>query len=188
MRVAVVGTGISGLASAWLLNRKFEVHVFEKLGRLGGHAHSVVTQRQGRALHLDKGFIVFNRDNHPTLTRLFDLLKVSSQEADMSFAVRCECCDLEYSGRGPLSLFAQRRNLLRPAMYRMLADILQPLSGRALRSPQRKVFHVSPFIEMEDVGYDWVITPPGDTLTVHIDEFRQGRNSSTPRSTCNVGP
>ncbi len=123
MRVAVIGSGISGLGAAWLLDRKHDVHLFEARERLGGHAHTVELEAGGRRLALDTGFLVFNRENYPNLTRLFDHLGVDSQETDMSFAVRCERCDLEYSGTGVGSLFAQKRNLVRPSYYRMLADI-----------------------------------------------------------------
>jgi predicted NAD/FAD-binding protein len=125
MRVAVIGTGISGLAAAWLLNRRHEVHVFEKQPRIGGHSHTVSVEYDGRFLPLDTGFIVFNELNYPYLTRLFDLLSVPSQESDMSFAVRCERCDLEYNGRNLASLFAQPINVMRPAFYRMLLDIVR---------------------------------------------------------------
>jgi predicted NAD/FAD-binding protein len=125
MRIAVIGTGISGLAAAWLLNRRHEVHVFEKRPRVGGHSHTVIVEHDGRRLALDTGFIVFNRVNYPYLTRLFDLLSVESQETDMSFAMRCERCDLEYNGRSLSSLFAQRANVVRPAFYRMLLDIVR---------------------------------------------------------------
>jgi predicted NAD/FAD-binding protein len=123
MRIAVIGTGISGLASAWLLNQRHEVHVFEARDRVGGHTHTIKVDRGGRELALDTGFLVFNRVNYPNLSRLFDRLDVPAQETDMSFAVRCERCDLEYSGHNALSLFAQKRNLFRPGFYRMLVDI-----------------------------------------------------------------
>lgn len=123
MRIAVIGTGISGLAAAWLLNRRHEVHLFEKRPRVGGHSHTVTVEHDGRPLSLDTGFIVFNELNYPNLTRLFELLSVPSQDSDMSFALRCERCDLEYNGRNLSSLFAQRRNVIRPTFYRMLLDI-----------------------------------------------------------------
>ncbi|MGD8700693.1 MAG: NAD(P)-binding protein [Gemmatimonadales bacterium] len=123
MRIAVIGTGISGLATAWLLNRRHEVHVFEKQPRVGGHSPTVVVERAGRRLPLDTGFIVFNRTNYPYLTKLFDVLSVPSQETDMSFAVRCDRCDFEYNGGNLAGLFAQKRNFARPGFYRMLFDI-----------------------------------------------------------------
>ncbi|NIR43718.1 MAG: NAD(P)-binding protein [Gemmatimonadetes bacterium] len=123
MRIAVIGTGISGLGAAWLLRRRHEVHVFEARDRLGGHAYTVEVSEGGRRLGLDTGFLVFNEDNYPNLTRLFEHLGVESRETDMSFAVRCERCDLEYSGLSAYSLFAQLRNLWRPSHYRMLADV-----------------------------------------------------------------
>lgn len=153
MRIAVIGTGISGLAAAWLLNRRHEVHLFEKQPRIGGHSHTVNVEHDGRRLALDTGFIVFNNVNYPNLTRLFDLLSVSSQEADMSFAVRCERCDLEYNGRNLASLFAQPINVVRPAYYRMLLDIVrfaglgkrQLASGAAAGLSLRDYLNRAPF-------------------------------------------
>lgn len=153
MRIAVIGTGISGLAAAWLLNRRHEVHVFEKQPRIGGHSHTVSVEHDGRRLPLDTGFIVFNEVNYPNLTRLFDRLSVPSQESDMSFAVRCERCDLEYNGRNIASLFAQPINVMRPAFHRMLLDIArfagmgtrQLASGAAAGLSLREYLSRAPF-------------------------------------------
>jgi len=124
MRIAIIGTGISGLAAAWLLDREHDITVFEAADRVGGHTHTVLHRAAGqRSLALDTGFIVFNRDNYPNFSRLLDILGVDSRETDMSFAVSCARCGLEYSGGSVASLFAQRRNLVRPSFLRMLADI-----------------------------------------------------------------
>jgi uncharacterized protein len=132
VRIAVIGTGISGLASAWLLSRRHEVHVFEREPRLGGHTHTVRVPRApaGDApasdpagdLPVDTGFIVYNEATYPLLVRLFDELGVATQASDMSWSLRCERCDLEYAGSAR-GIVAQPRNLARPSYLRMLADI-----------------------------------------------------------------
>lgn len=146
MRIAVVGTGISGLASAWLLSPRHEVHVFEREPRLGGHTHTVrvprVDRRQGPQdpagdLPVDTGFIVYNEATYPLLVRLLGELGVATQPSDMSWSLRCERCDLEYAGdvRG---LAAQPRNLASASYLRMLADIVRfnRLGARLVDDPR----------------------------------------------------
>ncbi len=122
-KIAVVGSGISGLGAAWLLNRKNEVHLFDKRTRLGGHTYTVKHRHQRQGLALDTGFIVFNEQTYPTLTKAFSLLGIATQPSDMSFAVSCRTPDLEYGGSSLQALFAQPRNALRPSYLRMLKDI-----------------------------------------------------------------
>ena len=125
MRIAVVGTGISGLAAAWLLDRQHDVHVYEGADRLGGHTHTVHVDRDGRdPLPVDTGFIVYNEPTYPMLTRLFDELEVTTTESDMSWSLRCDACDLEYAGT-PRGLAAQPRNLADPRYARFVADIVR---------------------------------------------------------------
>lgn len=125
MRIAVVGAGIAGLASAWLLSRAHEVTLFECHGRLGGHTdtHDVVCD--GRSYAIDTGFIVFNHAHYPLLTRMFDELGVASQPTSMSFSVRNERSGLEYAATSLDTLFCQRRNLLSLRFHGMLRDILR---------------------------------------------------------------
>lgn len=132
-RVAVVGSGISGLAAAWLLSRRFEVFLFETDGRLGGHTHTVEVETADGRLALDTGFLVHNRRTYPHLVRLFDELGVATQDSDMSFSVVDPRSGLEYGSRGASGFFAQPRNLLRPAHYRLLSEIARfNREGRAL--------------------------------------------------------
>lgn len=121
-RVAVVGAGVSGLTAAYLLQRRYEVTLFEAEDRLGGHAH---THDVG-ALAVDTGFIVHNDVTYPHLLRLFAELGVATQDSEMSMSVRDEATGLEYAGaRGPRGLFAQPRNLARPRYLRMLGEVLR---------------------------------------------------------------
>ena len=125
MRVAVVGSGISGLAAGWHLSRKHEVFLFEKDARLGGHTNTVMLESGGRILPVDTGFIVHNDRTYPNLVRLLAELGVETQPSDMSFAVSCRRTGLEYSSRGLGGFFAQRSNLLRREHYRLLQEILR---------------------------------------------------------------
>lgn len=124
MRIAIIGSGISGLGAAYLLRRSFDVEVFEQEQRAGGHANTV----DHAGLALDTGFLVHNARNYPLLTRLFGELGVGTHQSDMSFSVACAGCGLEYSGRRP---FAQPRNAARPGHLRLVWEI-----GRWLRTAQ----------------------------------------------------
>ena len=125
MRIAVVGSGIAGLSAAWLLSRWHRVTLYEAEQRLGGHTHTVDVTLDGRSFPVDTGFLVFNHRTYPELTRLFDTLGVESVASDMSFSVRLDEPALEWAGTSLDTVFGQRRNLARPAFWRMLADILR---------------------------------------------------------------
>ena len=122
---AVVGSGVAGLTAAYLLQRRYDVTLFEADDRLGGHAHThELPTDDGRTVDVDTGFIVHNRRTYPNLLRLFGELGVATQESDMSMSVRCGGCGLEYAGaRGLGGLFPQASNLSRPAYLRMLAEV-----------------------------------------------------------------
>jgi uncharacterized protein len=122
MKIAIIGTGISGLGAAYLLHRNHDLVVYEKNHYVGGHSRTIdVPVEQGK-LAVDTGFIVFNNWNYPNLLGLFDQIGVPYQKSDMSFGVSIDNGWLEYSSGG---LFAQRKNLLRPPYWRMLADVVR---------------------------------------------------------------
>jgi predicted NAD/FAD-binding protein len=124
--VAVIGSGIAGLSAAWLLSRRYRVTLFEAGARLGGHSHTVDVEAGGGTIPVDTGFIVYNERTYPNLTRLFRHLGVRTAPSDMSFGVSVAGGALEYAAARRLAgLFAQKRNLLRPGFWRMLADILR---------------------------------------------------------------
>jgi predicted NAD/FAD-binding protein len=125
MRIAVIGSGISGLGAASLLSRKHEVHLFEKRSRLGGHTHTVVHDSNGRKLPLDTGFIVYNETTYPLLTRLFAELSVETQASDMSFSVSCAEPDIEYASHSLRGLFANPALLFSAGFLKMLADVVR---------------------------------------------------------------
>lgn len=122
LRIAVIGSGVSGLSAAWLLSKAHAVTLYEADDRLGGHAHTVDAQTRQGSVPVDTGFIVYNEPNYPNLTALFAHLDVETVPSEMSFGVSLDNGDLEYSSAG---LFAQRRNLFRPRFWTMINDLLK---------------------------------------------------------------
>ena len=125
MKIAVVGSGISGLLSARLLADEHEVHMFEANSYAGGHTNTVEFEAFGSRYAADTGFMVFNDRTYPNFVEMLQMLGVPARWSDMSFSVRCDRTGLEYQGSSLNGLFAQRRNLLRPSFYRMLLDVLR---------------------------------------------------------------
>jgi len=124
-RIAVIGSGISGLASAWLLGRRHAVTLYEANDYLGGHTHTHEVRVGGHDHRVDTGFIVFNPAHYPLLTRLFEELGVRSQPTQMSLSVRNEMRGLEYNATSLATLFCQRRNLVSPRFFGLIRDILR---------------------------------------------------------------
>lgn len=124
MKIAVVGTGISGLAIASILHDHHDIAVYEKNNYVGGHSRTITLKIKDESVPVDTGFIVFNHRNYPYLTKFFQHLNVPVEKSDMSFGVNIEQGWLEYGTKSlPFSLFAQKKNLVRTAFYKMLADI-----------------------------------------------------------------
>jgi uncharacterized protein len=153
MRIAVVGSGISGLASAWFLSQRHAVTLFETNDYLGGHTHTHDLRIEGRRLAVDSGFIVYNETHYPLLTRLLADLGVHSQSTTMSFSVSNAATGLEYSATSLDTLFCQRRNLLSPRFWGMLRDLL-------------RFYHESPAL-LASAG-------PGPTLGEYLAAHRYG--------------
>ena len=125
MRMAVVGSGISGLASAWLLSREHEVTLFEANNYLGGHTHTHKVVQGELSYRIDTGFIVHNPRHYPLFTRFLSQLGVQSQPTTMSFSVHSEASGLEYNAATLDTLFCQRINLLSPRFIGMVRDLLR---------------------------------------------------------------
>lgn len=125
MKIAIIGTGIAGMTAGHLLHGRHELTLFEAGDYIGGHTNTIEVPWEGTTYAVDTGFIVFNDWTYPNFIALLDRLGVAHQPSDMSFSVRCERTGLEYNGTTLNSLFAQRRNLLRPSFHRMIRDILR---------------------------------------------------------------
>ena len=123
MKIAVIGSGISGLGAAYLLSQKYQVTVFEKEAELGGHSRTVEAKTPDGTVPVDTGFIVFNHRNYPHLTAFLKHLNVPTVPSNMSFGVSVQNGWLEYGTLRPLNMFAQKRNLIRPKFWKMLRDI-----------------------------------------------------------------
>ena len=126
MKIAVIGSGISGNSAAWALSKTHDVTVYEKRERLGGHSATVDVSFDDGKVAVDTGFIVYNENNYPNLIRLFDHLNVKTEASDMEFSVSLDNGKMEWKGGKKLSgVFAQRTNLFSPGFLRMLRDIFR---------------------------------------------------------------
>ena len=125
MKLAVIGAGISGLGSAYLLSQKHEVDLYEKEGRLGGHARTTQVQEEGRTFGVDTGFLVFNHETYPLLTKLFKKLDVKIENSDMSFGFWDKKTNIAYNAQTLGGLFFQKKNLFSLSHYGMIVDIIR---------------------------------------------------------------
>jgi predicted NAD/FAD-binding protein len=164
MRIAIIGTGISGLTCAYLLHPRHDVTVFEADVRPGGHSHSVRVDLADESVVVDTGFLVYNERTYPGLVRLFDRLGVPTQPSDMSFSVTDDATGIEWRGTSPTTVFAQRRNLLRPRFHRMLVDVARfnRRARRLLEEPAPDSRSVRTFVAdggWSDAFVDWYLIP-----------------------------
>ncbi|UCH81274.1 MAG: FAD-dependent oxidoreductase [Nitrospiraceae bacterium] len=167
MKIAIVGSGISGMTAAYLLHGEHDIDVFEAGDYVGGHTHTIDVERNNQHFAVDTGFIVFNRRTYPNFCKMMDRLGVESQSTKMTFSVKDEMTGLEYSPHTLNTFFAQRRNLLSPNFYRMIYDILR------LRRELNSIMHGKEEIEigqyLKREGYskkfhDHFVVPLGSSL------------------------
>ena len=116
-KIAIIGSGISGLTSAYLLHEKYDITLFEANNYIGGHTNTVMVKEGGVTIPIDTGFIVFNEQNYPNFMQLLDKLNVEKQKSNMSFGFSSTERRLEYSGNNLRGVFAQRRNLFHLRFY-----------------------------------------------------------------------
>ena len=153
-KIAIIGSGISGLGAAYLLSPHHDVTIYEADHRPGGHSHTVDVQLDGQRFGVDTGFLVFNERTYPLLCRLFGHLKVPVVKSDMSFSVKMAQAGLEWAGTNLDSVFAQRRNLFKPAFWGMLRDILRFNKGatRDLENPSLSEISLGDYLDQHGYG------------------------------------
>ncbi|MES2827348.1 MAG: FAD-dependent oxidoreductase [Bacteroidota bacterium] len=122
-RLAIIGTGVAGMGCGHFLHKKYDITLFEELDYVGGHTNTVTVDEDGEPVYIDTGFMVFNYQTYPNLTKLFDEIKAPVKKTDMSFSVQYLPANLEYSGSSMNHLFAQRRNIFNPSFLKMLMQI-----------------------------------------------------------------
>lgn len=125
MKIGIIGSGISGIVCAQILQRNHQVTLFESEKRLGGHTHTVLIEEPDKKIPVDTGFIVFNELTYPHFLKFLAQLKVPYQSSDMSFSVKAEKTGLEYNGTSLNTIFAQRRNIFNKSFRKMLKEILR---------------------------------------------------------------
>jgi uncharacterized protein len=169
MRIAIIGTGISGLAAARALAQLHDVTIFEAADRPGGHTNTVRVDLGDETHEVDTGFIVFNEPNYPRFTRLLDELQIETATTEMSFSVTDEGSGVVWSGRFPGGVFAQRANAFRPAFWRMLVDVTR-FNRRARQILESRP---QPDVSLEDLLADgrwspefvnWYLVPLGAAI------------------------
>ena len=163
-RIAVVGSGISGLAAAWLLKDSYQVSLIEAGSYFGGHSNTVDVTLNGMTHPVDTGFLVHNDLTYPNLIALFKHLNVDVHASDMSFGVSIEEPDIEWAGTDLSTVFAQRRNLIRPAFLAMLRDILRfnKNAQRYLTETHSNPISLAQLLDRERFGQtmrDWYLLP-----------------------------
>lgn len=179
LRIAVIGSGISGLSCAWLLSSAHDVTVYEKEDRPGGHANTLTVPTSDGMIDVDTGFIVYNTVTYPNLTALFDHLKVPTAESDMSFGVSLDEGRLEYAGSAsPASLIAQPFNLIRPRFWSMMRDLLRfyRTAPALLNEPDAETLSLGAYLDREGYGTPFIndhLLPMGAAIwSAAVDDMR----------------
>ena len=169
MRIAIVGSGVSGLTCAHLLRHNHDITVFESEARPGGHAHSHQIELGGARVNADSGFLVYNEATYPPFIRLLEELGVATQPSDMSFSVSDETVGLEWRGSSVSTVFAQPRNLVNPRFLRILIDIVRfnRLGRRLLDTPPGDEVTLEQVLKKgrwSKAFYDWYLVPLGSSI------------------------
>ncbi len=168
MKIAIIGSGIAGNVAAWHLCKEHSITVYEAGDHIGGHTHTHDIVHNGGQHAIDTGFIVFNDWTYPNFIALLDELGVESQPTSMGFSSRCETSGIEYNGSSLNSLFAQRRNLVRPSFHRMIRDILRfNRDSRELIDGDDETLSLGDYLEQQQYGrlfIDNYIIPMGAAI------------------------
>ncbi|HEX6590671.1 MAG TPA: FAD-dependent oxidoreductase [Moraxellaceae bacterium] len=169
LRIAVVGSGIAGLSAAWLLAERHHITLYEANDYAGGHSNTVDVRLDGLSWPVDTGFLVHNDKTYPNLVRLLPRLGVYSHPTEMTFSVSLPAHNLEWAGSNLATLFAQPRNLLRPAFWRMLRDILRfnREAPALLRLAQAHTMTLAELLDQQRFGQEfrqWYLYPMGAAI------------------------
>jgi predicted NAD/FAD-binding protein len=156
-KLAIIGTGISGMACGHFLRKEYDVHLYEQNKHIGGHSLTAEAEESGKQIPIDMGFMVFNKKTYPNLTRLFDELKVPYKRSNMSFSVQHLPKGLEYCGSGLNHLFGQRKNIFSLRHWRMLFQInrFNSEAVEALESGQYDSHSLEEYVESRGYGEDF---------------------------------
>ena len=156
MKLAIIGTGIAGMACGHYLRDKYDVSFYEKNNYAGGHTNTITVDEDGEKLNIDTGFMVFNHVNYPLLNKLFAELDVSSYSTDMSFSVQYKPAGLEFSGSGLKGLFAQQKNVLNVRYIKMLFQIARfnKESVKDLENPLYAEYSIGQYVKEKGFGDD----------------------------------
>jgi len=156
-KLAIIGTGISGMACGHFLQKEYDVHLYEQNKHIGGHSLTAEAEESGKQIPIDMGFMVFNKKTYPNLTRLFDELKVPYKRSNMSFSVQHLPKGLEYCGSGLNHLFGQRKNIFSLRHWRMLFQInrFNSEAVEALESGQYDSHSLEEYVESRGYGEDF---------------------------------
>lgn len=148
-KLAIIGTGIAGMGCAHLLQKKYDLTLFEQNNYVGGHTNTVSVDEDGKQVHMDTGFMVFNFETYPNLCKLFEEIKAPIKKTDMSFSVQHVPTGLEYCGSGLNGLFAQRKNIFSAKYIKMLMEIsrFNKISIQILDDPKYKDHSLAQYIK-----------------------------------------
>lgn len=168
-KLAIVGSGIAGLGCAHFLNNEFDITVFEKRKRIGGHVNSVSVSEYGSEIAIDTGFMVYNHSTYPNFTRLIKELSVKAKPTDMSFSVQHNPCQIEWSGTGFKRLFARRSNLFSQMFWNLLfaIDKFNKKAREFLEADKLENITIAQFVEsvgVKGIALDLYILPMMSSL------------------------
>jgi predicted NAD/FAD-binding protein len=155
-KLAIIGTGIAGMGCAHLLQKKYDLTIFEEADYIGGHTNTITVHEEGKPVFMDTGFMVFNFQTYPNLCKLFEEIKAPIKKTDMSFSVQHTETSLEYCGSGIDGLFAQRKNIFNIRYIRMLFQIkrFNKESVKILNDPEFKNYSLKEYIKAFNYGDD----------------------------------
>ena len=157
-KIAIIGTGISGMSAGYFLRNQFDITFYEKEAYAGGHTNTVTVKEGSDDIHIDTAFMVYNEPTYPLLTRLFKELKIQTMPTSMSFSVQHRPSGLEYCGTGFNGLFAQRWNILNPFYIRMLLEIdrFRKEADEVLDNPYYAAWTLAQYIKAKGYSKDFL--------------------------------